>query len=99
MTSDREKANRTGVRGASEPFDDAGSSWPDPSRRDLLDLYQFSVVGPSGIAFCHSVLVAIAAIGRYYPSAVATAVKDANHPGTCRPEQLIGPSLVPAAIP
>ena len=93
MTRDGEKTNSTGVRGASEPFDDASSRDAEPPGRDLLDLHQFAVVGPTSIAFRHSVLVAIAAVGRYYRPPFATAVKDAHDPLTRRTEHAIGPSI------
>ena len=76
-----------------EPFDDASSRDAGPSGCDLLDLHQFAVVGPAGIAFRHSVLVAIAAVGRYYYSPFAAAGKDAYDPRTRRTEHAIGPSI------
>ena len=79
MTCDGEKTNRTGVREASEPFNDAGSPRAEPRGRELLDPHQFTVSGPTGIALCYPVLVAIAAVGWNHLPALATVVKDANN--------------------
>src|SRR5215831_18992321 len=98
MTCDGEKTNSTGVRGASEPFDDASSWNAEPPGDDLLDLHQFAVVGPTNIAFRHPVLVAIAAVGRYYRPPFAATIEDAYEPGIRRTEHAMGPKIELASL-
>jgi len=93
MTGEGEKTNRTGVRGVSEPFDDASSRKAEPPSRELLDPYQFAIIGSTDILFRHTVLVAIAAVGRHDLSPQAAAVKYADGSGPHRTEHSIVPSL------
>src|SRR5271167_4501931 len=93
MTRDGEKTNRTGVRGASEPFHDAGSREAEPPGRELLGDDQIAVSGITGIGLVDPVLSSVAPICGYHSAAVEAAVKDANDPGTRRAEHPICPSL------
>ena len=62
---DRQQADRAGVRGGTQPFEDAGSRRAEPARGELLGDDQFAVAGAAGIARRDPVLVAVAPVGRH----------------------------------
>ena len=68
---DRQQADRAGVRGGTQPFEDTGSRRAEPSGGELLGDDQFAVAGAARIARRDPILVAVAPVGRHQPAALA----------------------------
>src|SRR6266436_2564622 len=93
MARDGQQTYHAGVRGMSEPFDDARSRKTDFGGRRFLDDDQLAIFGAAGIALHNPVVGAVSAVDWHYVAAVGATVKDADDPAVSRAQHPDDPSF------
>jgi hypothetical protein len=75
---DRHETDRAGTVRRAEPLDDPEARRPVAPRGERLGDHQFAIVGGAGLSGIDEIAVAVAAVGRLQPAAVAGAAIDAD---------------------